>query len=284
MTERLTCGTKNPQLIQFEKDFRLSEFAFVVECSNWAAPFLLERNPSAIIPRYGELEAVEPIAEEDRETPFNDSNPTAWLFPRWRPQKVLYFFGTLSSQCDVCLPTERQISRRHFAVYLSQSGLWTVRNLSRYGTMVNGDLLGVSPFGLPEVETALNPDFQNEIRVGDLEFLLHPIPHTPLASQHNVAASLLSNLGKPIEGTRTTSATESTYVVSRLSNVQTEAYFYLRDRPIVVQGDLEVCAAIQKSSSLYCLAKLYESDQMLDKAEAQYEMMLKFTVRIFLWT
>jgi hypothetical protein len=279
MTERLVAGLKNPQLIALQEEFGLSGIAFVVQCSNLLAAVLLQRNPSSTIPAYGELETIDIIDEEGRETPCIDSNPMAWLFPRWKPQKVIYIFGTLASQCDILLPLEKFISRRHFAIYLSHTGVWIMRNLSRYGTWVNGDLLGLPGPGQPATETTLNPDSANEIRVGNFEFTLHPVPHVPLAYHNDAAISLLLELEALSESTRTTSAPESASAIYRPSNIRTEAYHYLRDRSFVVQGDLEVCAAIQKSSGQYCIAKIYATRKAMDKAEAQYEMMLNFKVR-----
>jgi len=184
MTERLEAEVHNPQLLNFQDEFRLSSFAFVVQCSNIAAASLLDQNPGSTQRGYTELQPLEDITkgkEIDRETPGIDISPTAWLFPKWRPQKVLYVFGTLPS-CDIVLPHEKQISRRHFVVYLSQNGVWMVRNLSRYGTWINGDLLGIPSPGDLHTQTTLNPDLSNDVRVGNFECSIHPITHTPLAT------------------------------------------------------------------------------------------------------
>jgi hypothetical protein len=54
MRERLLAGLKNPQLVYFQEDIELSKIAFIVQCSNWAAPALLQRNPSSTLPKYAE--------------------------------------------------------------------------------------------------------------------------------------------------------------------------------------------------------------------------------------
>jgi hypothetical protein len=275
--DRLVTGLNNPQLLLFQDEFAISGFAFVVQCSNIAAPTLLQHNPASLLPGYTELEAVEQIDELDRDTPSVDSSPTAWLFPRWKPQKVLYIFGTLASQCDVVLPPgEKFISRRHFAVYLSNNGVWMLRNLSQYGTWVNGDLLGVATLGEVSTQTTLNPDASNDIRVGNFECSIHTIPHVPLTDHNDKAVSLLLALKIQSEGSRTTSATE-TSVIYRPTNIQTEAYHFLRERPIVVQRESKVYAAVHKISGQYFIAKMYGTEEG-NKTLAQFEMMLNFKV------
>jgi hypothetical protein len=153
-----------------------------------------------------------------------------------------------------------------------------MRNLSRYGTWVNGDLLGLPEPEQPAIETTLNPDSANEIRAGDFSCTLHLVPHAPLASHNDAAVSTLLELETLSEGTRTTSATESTSAIYRPSYVQTEAYLYLPERPLVVQGQLEVCAALEKSSGQCCIAKIYGTGEVYDKASAQFEMMVNFKV------
>jgi FHA domain len=271
---------KNPQLIKFQDDFELSDFAFIIQCSHSLAPVLLQRNPSSTLREYAELEIFETnVEEKDRETPFADAHPTAWLFPKWKRQKVVYIFGTLAPHCDILLPHDDSISRLHFVIYMSHTRVWRVRNLSRYGTWVNGDLLGLPEPGKSAIETTLNPDSANQFRVGHIAFKLYPIPHVPLLSHNDAAVSKqLLELETLSEGTRTTSATETGSVIHCPSNIQTEGYHYLRDRPVAVQGDLEVCVAMQKSSGQYYIAKMYETVEMKDRAFSQFEMMLNFLV------
>jgi hypothetical protein len=281
MSYRRVDDLKNPQLLGLQEDlgaFGLSEFAFVVQCSNSVAPLFLERNPALTLPRFSELETIEGSWDiDERETPCVDDRPTAWLFPRWKPQKVLYIFGKQASRCDILLPQDRHISRRHFAIYLSYTGVWMARNLSRYGTWINGDLLGLAEPGMAATETALNPEIANEIRVGILVCFIHPLPQTPLASHNDHAVSMLLDIERESEGTRTTSATESTSAVYRPSHIPTEAYHYFRDCPISVQGPSQVCKAIQKASGQWCIAKIYPFSERR-RAQGQYEMMVRFKV------
>jgi FHA domain len=279
MSYQVVDGILNPQLLSLQDGFSLSGFAFVVQCSNAIAPLLLERNPALTLPRYSELETIEENwNDDDRETPCIANSPTAWLFPRWKPRKVLYIFGKLATRCDILLPHDQEISRKHFAIYLSYTGVWMVKNLSRYGTWINGDLLGLPESGKDATETALNPDSSNAIRFGLCECFIHPIPHTPLASNNDQAFSMLLELENESEGSRTTSATESTSVIYRPSHIRTEPYHYLPKRPIVVRGKSQICVAIHKSSGQHHIAKIYGIDEESDRAAAQFEMMLDFKV------
>jgi hypothetical protein len=279
MSYQILDGIRNPQLLSFQDDFHLSGFAFVIQCSNALAPLLLERNLALTLPRYSELETIEESWNDDeRETPSVADSPTAWLFLRWKPQKVVYIFGKQASRCDILLPHDQEISRKHCAIYLSYTGVWMVRNLSRYGTWINGDLLGLPEPGKGATETALNPDISNTIRFGLCECFIHPIPHTPLASNGDEAFSMLLELENQSEGSRTTSATESTSVIYRPSHIRTENYHYLLKRPIIVRGKSQICRAIHKGSGQHHIAKIYGIDEESDRAVAQFEMMLDFKV------
>ena len=272
----------NPQLVKFEAEFgiSISNYAFVIQCGNYLAPDLLRLNPYSTIPRYEELEIIEEIENlAERETPGVDTLPTAWLFPPWRPNKVLYVFGTLDSHCDIVLPLDTATSRAHFAVYLSHSGIWMARNLSRYGTWVNGTLLGLPEPGQAATESALNPETSNVLCAGVFHFFIHPIPHSARSFRIDQAISRLSNLGIPSEGSRTTSATESSSVIFRPSIISGERYEYLNKNPIPVQGDSQVYRAIKKASGKYHIAKKYPFGDR-GKAVRQHEMMLLFKVSL----
>lgn len=273
MSSRWVDDLVNPQLLKFQEDFSLSDYAFVVQCSNVLAPLVLQRNLSLTLPRYSDLETIDD--EVERETPGVDDLPTAWLFPRWRPQKDIYIFGTFSSYSDILIPHDTATSRRHFAIYLSRNGVWMARNLSRYGTWINEDLLGLPEPGQPAVETTLNPEVPNKFRAGKFECFIHTIPHTAMASHNERVISMLLELERLSEGTRTTSATESASAISRPSIIQTERYHYLRENYIVVQSLSQVCRALHKETDQYHIAKIYSLGER-SRALAQFEMMLRF--------
>ncbi len=115
----------NPRLQHFQDLFDISQYAFVVQCSNSLATSLLHLNPALIRPEYQEVEPLKDLENEDesdqenednsdRETPAADCSPTAWLFPQWTSQRPLYTFGT-SSRCNIILPRETNVSRKHFS-------------------------------------------------------------------------------------------------------------------------------------------------------------------------
>ncbi len=275
----------NPRLQHFQDLFDISQYAFVVQCSNSLATSLLHLNPALIRPEYQEVEPLKDLENEDesdqenednsdRETPAADCSPTAWLFPQWTSQRPLYTFGT-SSRCNIILPRETNVSRKHFAIYLSQNGVWIGQNISRYGTSVDGDRLGFRD------GQALNPDVQNNIRMGDFKCSIHIIPHIPLLhSPEKVSFLLEEELNFESDGTRTTSAT-SEYGVQRPLYVPKEAYHYLLHRRVPAQGESEIFMALQKAvNGNYCIAKVYGGDEE-EKAIQQYELIRQLQVRNF---
>jgi hypothetical protein len=276
--ELLSRGTFNLQLLQFEQFFKLSAYAFVVQCSNSHAAPLLERNPLSTRPEYADLEVLEELDENDaeRETPCNDILPTAWLFPEWSPQKTLYIFGTLQS-CDVVLPLAAYVSRKHLAVYLNGNGVWMARNLSRYGTWINHDFLGISVPGEPETLTCFHPDESNIVRFGNVELRVHPILHAPPALRNEQAVSLLlQDFDIQSDGTRTASVTEAS-TVYRPTYAIPETYLHIPTTNITVQGNSEVSKVIHKVTGQCFLAKSYGPNKE-SRALDQFEMMASIQV------
>lgn len=261
-------ATYNPQLLKFQNIIELSDYAFVVQCSTSAAEAFLKGNPSLLHPKYTELEELEVLEEvgSDRETPCVDIGPIAWLFPKWKPKKQQYVFGTRG---DIVLPRARHISRKDFELYLAQSGVWMIRNLSRT-IDVNGEPLGV------QLVTSLNPDLPNHIQTGNFECIIHPIYHPPTAAKDDGLGSLSFALDIYSDGTLTTSSAPIS-TIDRTSYVTREAYHYLQDRKISVQGDAEVLMAIRKITGQNCIAKMYSSKDE-GVALRQYEMMVELRV------
>jgi hypothetical protein len=238
-----------------------------------------------IRPEYQEVEPLKDLENEDegdqghednsdRETPAVDCSPTLWLFPQWTSQRPLCTFGT-SSGCNIVLPRETIVSRKHFAVYLSQNGVWIGQNISRYGTLVNGDRLGFKD------GQASDPDIQNNIRMGDFKCSIHVIPHISLLhSPETVSFLLEEELNFESDGTPTTSTT-SEYGVQRPSYVPKEAYHYLLHRRVPVQGESDVFMALQKAvNGNYCIAKVYGGEEE-EKAIRQYELIRQLQVYYF---
>jgi len=267
MNEHLVAGVHNPQLLNFQNSLDLSDFAFVVQCSNIAAEKLLSRNPLSVHPDHTVLGSFSEI-ESDRETPCIGAGPTAWLFPRWKPDKGHYTFG-VASQSDIVIPHRYNASRKAFALYLSHSGSWMLMNMSRQGTLVDG---------VKQTQISLHPDSPNNIRVGNFECSIHPIPHTPSTADNSGMGSLLFELDLQVEGTSTTTLTQNSEIDRRSCN-SSEAYYYLPKRKIPVQGDSEVLMAVRKTSGQYCVAKLYKSEDE-HAVYQQYEKVFNLRVCI----
>lgn len=262
-----TTGDDSPLLPEIE----LSTFAFLVQCANLAARPLLSRNQRWIQPGYEEpIETTAPSSLDEsgsnRPTPATDDKPSAWLFPAWNPQRPWYTFGT--SKCDIVLPGGKQVSRKHFALHLGQDNNWIVVNLSRFGTWVNGDLLGSLHDGDVQTQSALNPTGPNEIQAGTFECMIHPQSHA-LVDNHDSTLTTFLGLDLQSHGSQSTPAGHSDST-SGPNRVQTHAYHFLGQKPIDVQSDRDVAIAIRKRSGQNCISKHYPTTQK-DKGLYQFK-------------
>lgn len=70
----------------------------------------------------------------------------------------------------------KSLSVSHFRIFLNQYKIWILESLSRNGTVYRGTLLRSQ-------QEALHPEEPNEIRIGDLELIIH-IPTPPFSLKY----------------------------------------------------------------------------------------------------
>lgn len=271
-------------------DFVLSEFAFLVECTNGNAGQLLQLNQRWIHDGYEQPIQTSPSFDQDdeeRATPCVDNEPSAWLFPRWQASKTSYVFGA-HNKSDIVLPRKSKVSKKHFSMYLNEQGVWIVENHSQFGTVVNGDLLeNVSAIGharhQPSLEMSrhsITPGTPNAILAGGFTLIIHSIPHgfTPSTIEGGSISSLLdvSRIGLDSETgySSTVGTLDSTIEPAR---APTDIYYYLENGPIHVRGRSKVVIALHKRTGIFFVAKVYDKSQD-KKTRLQYETVLELKV------
>jgi len=256
-------------------DFDRDDVAFVIECSQSSADEFLQLNKHCTKPGYERLVSP-PTEEEDLEeaTPAVDTQPIAWLFPKWPTSNQSFFaFGVRNQKKhgNISLPRMTRVSRNHFIMYLNKRGNWMLRNYSSYGTRLNGNLL-------KSEEEALNPFAPNNIIAGRLEFTIYCL--SPDTKSFPCAISSLPDfphLG-PSSGTSVATTVESSDFTTQSTQLSTEPYYYFPDRKVDVQGNSTVFQGLCKRTGEYHVVKTY-GIRKEEKAAEQYKMMLDIDVR-----
>jgi len=264
--------------------------AFLVQCSTHAGTSLLDQNEewanlaysSARMSQRAEYIRAASVEDHnsDRSTPAADVDPTVWLFVSWNLKKPSYVFGTASNS-DIVLPKEKQVSRKHFTIYLGQHGTWMIRNLSQFGMWVNGELLGIRQGpGEFYTQAALIPDEPNEIRAGSFECTVHAIKSFEQKMETedpDAIGSSLLDFEFQSEGSRTSIGSSS--LLLQLQSFPVEDYIVVRTSPIPSQADEEnVFLARHRRTGQRFIAKCYG---LKDERNVglQYNMMLALKVR-----
>jgi hypothetical protein len=179
---------------------------------------------------------------------------------------------------------EREVSRKHFSMYLNEQGVWIVQNYSRFGTSVNGDILECMldlPESFERSRHALTPGAPNTIITGGFSFIIHSIPHSSIHS--GVAGCSItplldiSSMGLDSQTTHSSTVGTSDSTV-KPTTPPTDVYYYLEDDPVIVRGPSKVFMALHKRTGFFYVAKVYDKWQE-ERARLQYEIMLSLKVR-----
>jgi hypothetical protein len=161
-----------------------------------------------------------------------------------------------------------------------------VQNYSQFGTWVNGYRVNTTAgvdLDLDQSSTsvtrALNPDAPNVIVAGRLEFIVHSVPHTAGPFIASATVSSLTNLTYlELSSQKSLASTVGTSDwTPHPMKPPTEAYYYLPNRPVPVQGTTKVFMAVHKQTGNFHVAKMYDIGAE-ERAGEQYEMMLKLRV------
>lgn len=159
--------------------------ALVIELLGASAIPILDENPqyryNRQSPRTSWSRSEYAFTREATPVVSADETTGGFLSLPWSPghERNGYVFGRGEAGfAHVKLPAylAKALSTAHFKIFLNRYKIWVVESLSSNGTMYRGMLL-------QSQQRALHPEEPNEIRIGDLQLLVH-IPNPPSSLEY----------------------------------------------------------------------------------------------------